>query len=329
MDIPARLNSFAVEKLIQQVREKIRIKHYSLRTEEAYIYWIRKFIHYHYYRNPLLLTEPDLSKFLSYLALHQKTAASTQNQATCALLFLYRDVFQQDLDWIRNIQRAKPNFRIPVVFSREEIRMILNQLDGTIWIMVSLLYGSGIRLMECLRLRIKDLDFDSKQIVVRDGKGTRDRVTLLPESLILPLQKHLLRVKALHEMDLHEGFGKVYLPFALQRKYPKANSEWAWQYVFPSSKRSKDPVSNQIRRHHTDESVLQRAVKNAIRNCEITKRGSCHTFRHSFATHLLESGCDIRTVQELLGHKDVSTTMIYTHVTRKGGTGIKSPVDMI
>ncbi|HSE42537.1 MAG TPA: integron integrase [Acidobacteriota bacterium] len=329
MNTPARLSSFEFQKLIQQVRHTIRVRHYSLRTEESYVHWIQKFLQFHSFRNPLQLQEADLSKFLSYLAVHEKMAASTQNQATSALLFLYRQVLQQDLDWIHNIQRAKTNFRIPIVFSRQEVRNILKQLDGTLWIMASLLYGSGLRLMECLRLRLKDIDFDSKQIVVRDGKGARDRVTLLPESLIAPLKKHLQRVKSLHDMDLDEGFGKVHLPFALQRKYPNAHSEWSWQYVFPSSKRSIDPSTNQIRRHHVDESVLQRAIHKAIRLCGITKHGSCHTLRHSFATHLLESGCDIRTIQELLGHKDVSTTMIYTHVTQKGGSGIKSPFDAI
>jgi integron integrase len=211
----------------------------------------------------------------------------------------------------------------------ESYGFVLSPLIPAIYFMASLLYGSGLRLMECLRLRIKDIDFHSKQIVVRDGKGARDRVTLLPESLIAPLKKHLQRVKSLHDIDLNEGFGKVYLPFALQRKYPNAHSEWSWQYVFPSSKRSMDPASNQMRRHHVDESVLQRAIHKAIRTCGIIKPGSCHTLRHSFATHLLESGCDIRTIQELLGHKDVSTTMIYTHVTKKGGAGIKSPFDTI
>jgi integron integrase len=329
MDTPARLSSFELQKLIQQVRDNIRVRHYSLRTEQSYVHWIQKFLRFHSFRNPIQLQESDLSKFLSHLATDQKTAASTQNQATSALLFLYRNILKQDLEWIHNIQRAKTNFRIPIVFSREEVRNILKQLDGTIYIMASLLYGSGLRLMECLRLRIKDLDFHSKQIVVRDGKGARDRVTLLPESLIAPLKRHLERVKSLHDIDLNEGFGKVYLPFALHRKYPNADSEWSWQYVFPSSKRSIDPATNQMRRHHVDESVLQRAIHKAIRTCGITKPGSCHTLRHSFATHLLESGCDIRTIQELLGHKDVSTTMIYTHVTNKSGATIKSPFDTI
>jgi integron integrase len=329
MDTPARLSSFELQNLLRQVRETIRVRHYSLRTEESYVYWIRNFLRFHSFRNPKQLQESYLSKFLSHLAIDQKTAASTQNQATSALLFLYRNVLQQNLEWIYNIQRAKTNFKIPTVFSRAEVRNILNQLEGTIWIMASLLYGSGLRVMECLRLRIKDIDFHSKQIVVRDGKGARDRVTLLPESLIAPLKKHLQRVKSLHDIDLNEGFGKVYLPLALQRKYPNAHSEWSWQYVFPSSKRSMDPASNQMRRHHVDESVLQRAIHKAIRTCGIIKPGSCHTLRHSFATHLLESGCDIRTIQELLGHKDVSTTMIYTHVTKKGGAGIKSPFDTI
>ncbi len=322
-----RLTPSEIELLLRKVREIIRVKHYSLRTEESYSYWIREFLKFHYNRNPLYLKEPDLSRFLTYLAVQRKTAASTQNQATSALLFLYREVLQQDLEWIHNIERAKTSFRIPIVFSRDEVRSILQQMEGTKWLMASLLYGCGLRLMECLRLRVKDIDFASRQIVVRDGKGGRDRVTILPESLNQPLQKHLDRVRTLHDSDLQEGFGTVYLPFALERKYRNAEKEWCWQYVFPSSKRSLDPRSHNTRRHHVDEAVLQRAVKNAIRLTGIQKLGSCHTFRHSFATHLLEDGCDIRTVQELLGHKDVSTTMIYTHVTLKSPKGIRSPID--
>jgi integron integrase len=322
-----RLTPQETNVLLRKVREVIRIKHYSLRTEESYIHWIREFLKFHYNRNPLYLQESDLSRFLSYLAVQRKTSASTQNQATSALLFLYREVLQQNLDWIHNIERAKQSFRIPVVFNKSEIRTILDQLQGTPWLMASLLYGCGLRLMECLRLRVKDVDFASKQIVVRDGKGGRDRITILPESLIQPLQKHLDRVRNLHNTDLQEGFGGVFLPFALSRKYPGAEKEFCWQYVFPSTKRSVDPRTTIMRRHHIDESVLQRAVKNAIRLTGIQKSGSCHTFRHSFATHLLEDGCDIRTVQELLGHKDVSTTMIYTHVATQKVKGIRSPID--
>ncbi|MCI0419687.1 MAG: integron integrase, partial [Acidobacteria bacterium] len=256
-----------------------------------------------------------------------KVAASTQNQAFSALLFLYGEVLHQPLDSLPDMQRAKRPSKLPVVFTRDEARSVLRKLDGSKWLMVSLLYGSGLRLMECLRLRVKDLDFGYSQIVVRDGKGQKDRVTMLPESLKEPLQRHLERVQALHDKDLKAGFGEVYLPFALERKYSKASREWGWQYVFPASKLSRDPRSEATRRHHVDATVLQSAVKEAIRAAGMAKLGSPHTFRHSFATHLLEAGYDIRTVQELLGHKDVSTTMIYTHVMNKGGKGVKSPLD--
>ena len=269
----------------------------------------------------------EVSQFLTHLAVNRKVAASTQNQALSALLFLYSHVLDQPFDWLEDVERAKKPSRLPVVFTKEEARALLRQLDGSKWLMASLLYGSGLRLMECLRLRVKDIDFGYDQIVVRDGKGQKDRVTVLPQALKAPLERHLSKVKALHEKDLKEGFGEVYLPFALEKKYSRASREWGWQYVFPAARRSKDPRSEVIRRHHLDETVLQSAVKEAIRAAGITKPGSPHSFRHSFATHLLEAGYDIRTVQELLGHKDVTTTMIYTHVMNKGGKGVKSPLD--
>lgn len=257
----------------------------------------------------------------------RKVAASTQNQALSALLFLYKEVLQQPLEWLDNVERAKRPKRVPIVFTRREVKAILQQLEGTKWIMANLLYGSGLRLMECIRLRVKDLDFGFHQIVVRDGKGNKDRITMLPESLVKPLQTHLIRVKSLHDTDLKEGFGSVHLPDALDQKYRGASQLWAWQYVFPSSKRSIEPRTGRHQRHHVDENVLQRAVQDAIRRAGINKGGSCHTLRHSFATHLLEKGYDIRTVQELLGHKDVETTIIYTHVLQKGARAVRSPSD--
>jgi len=317
------------EKLLDQVRYVIRVKHFSIRTEESYVNWIRKFILFHNKRHPIEMGETDISQFLTYLAVKKRVAASTQNQALSAILFLYRDVLKKDIGWLDDLERAKRPAKLPVVFTKREVNDILIRLEGTKWLMANLLYGSGLRLMECVRLRVKDLDFGYDQLVIRDGKGQKDRVTMLPLSLKEPLQRHLAKVKAIHEEDLRAGFGRVHLPFALNRKYPNAEREWGWQYVFPSSKRSKDPRTGIVRRHHIDESVLQRSVKVAIRAASITKHGSCHTFRHSFATHLLEEGYDIRTVQELLGHKDVSTTMIYTHVLNKGGKAVRSPLDRI
>ena len=314
-------------KLLDQVRDAIRLKHYSIRTEEAYVNWIKRYILFHNKRHPREMGRSEIEAFLTHLAVQEKVAASTQNQALNALLFLYREVLQQDLDFPIHAVRAKTPKRLPTVLTREEVRQVLNQLSGTHRLMAQLFYGSGLRLMECVRLRIKDLDFAQRQIIVRDGKGMQDRVTMLPDSLVAPLQEHLQRVKRLHDEDLARGYGSVYLPFALGRKYPNAHREWIWQYVFPSDRLSKDPRSGVVRRHHVSESSLQKAVKNATRLAGINKRVSCHTFRHSFATHLLESGYDIRTVQELLGHKDVKTTMIYTHVLHRGGLAVRSPLD--
>lgn len=271
--------------------------------------------------------EKEISEYLTFLAVKRQVAASTQNQALSAILFLYRHVLKHELNWLDDIVKAKKPKRLPLVFTKDEVKKVLIQLEGAKWIMACLLYGSGLRLMECIRLRTKDIDFEYKQITVRDGKGQNDRITLLPKTLIEPLARLFERVKALHSKDLEEGHGEVYLPFALARKYPNAAREFSWQYVFPASKLSSDPRSGKTRRHHVDESVLQNAVKNAIRTAGINKPGSCHTLRHSFATHLLENGYDIRTVQELLGHKDVRTTMVYTHVLNKGPLSVRSPMD--
>lgn len=314
-------------RLLEQVRSVIRLKHYSLRTEEAYLHWVKEYILFHTKRHPSEMGAPEVSAFLSHLATARKVAASTQNQAASALLFLYREVLGQPLPWLDEVQKAKQPTRLPVVFSRDEVRAVLARLDGSKWLMASLLYGAGLRLMECLRFRVKDVDFAANQLTIRDGKGGKDRVTMLPQSLKEPIRMHLSRAEALHEQDLREGFGTVYLPFALERKYRSASREWGWQYVFPAARRSVDPRTGREQRHHVGAAVLQQAVKSAIRSAGIRKGGSCHTFRHSFATHLLEDGYDIRTVQELLGHKDVRTTMIYTHVLNRGGKGVKSPLD--
>ncbi len=322
-----RLTAQEFQHLLLRLRSCIRVKHYSIRTEEAYVHWIKRFIRFHYHRKPELIREQDVNRFLTFLAVSRQLSASTQNQATSAILFLYREVLNKPLDWLNFVPHAKKPQRLPTVFSRQEVTAVLLQLEGTKWLMASLLYGSGLRLTECIRLRIKDVDFDQRQLLVRNGKGDKDRVTLLPESLISHLQNHIHRVRVLHQNDIKEGYGAVHLPYALQRKYPHADREFYWQYLFPSSKRCMDPRSKMVWRDHVDEAVLQRAVKEAIRRSGITKPGSCHTLRHSFATHLLENGYDIRTIQELLGHRDVSTTMIYTHVSAKRSNGVRSPVD--
>lgn len=316
-------------RLLDLVRDRIRVKHYSLRTEQAYIHWIKRFILFHGKRHPKDMAAPEVEAFLSHLATEKNVSASTQSQALSALLFLYREVLGIELPWLENLTRAKKPQRLPVVLTVAEVKAILVRLDGRNALMANLLYGAGLRLMEVLRLRVKDVDFGMRQITVRDGKGFKDRVTMLPESVIEPLQRYLQKVGEIHQDDLRAGFGEVHLPYALERKYPNAGREWGWQYVFPSSQRSIDPYSGKERRHHLDEKVLQRAIKVAVRDAGITKPASCHTMRHSFATHLLQSGYDIRTVQELLGHKDVSTTMIYTHVLNRGGRGVTSPLDSL
>jgi len=316
-------------KLLDQVREVLRLKHYSLRTEETYVGWIKRFIFFHQKRHPREMREPEIVAFLTDLAVRQHVSASTQNQAFNALLFLYREVLHLELGDLSGTVRAKPNRKLPVVLSGEEVGRVLARLEGTYGLMARLLYGTGMRLMECLRLRVKDVDFELNHIVVRDGKGFKDRVTVLPERVKPLLLEHLKRVRVLHEQDLAEGYGRVWLPLALERKYPNAAVEWGWQYVFPSAFCSRDPRSGQVRRHHVHELGLQRAVKEAVRAAGIAKPASCHSLRHSFATALLEGGYDIRTVQELLGHKDVSTTQIYTHVMRKPGLGVRSPLDRV
>jgi len=316
-------------KLLEQVREVIRVRHYSLRTEETYLRWTKRFILFHGKRHPREMGVQEVQQFLSHLAVEGRVAASTQSQALSALLFLYQQVLKQDIGSIDEVVRAKQPHRVPVVLTQDEVRTVLRHLSGTPWIMATLLYGAGLRLMECLRLRVKDIDFPSNHIVVRDGKGHKDRVTMLPQNVKAPVQRHLHDVQKLHEQDLQTGAGHVYLPYALERKYPNASHEWVWQYVFPATQPSRDPRTGIVRRHHVHRLVLQRAVQGAVRQAEIPKAASCHTLRHSFATHLLEAGYDIRTVQELLGHKDVSTTMIYTHVLNRGGRGVKSPADLL
>jgi integron integrase len=319
------------KRLVNQVRDVMRLKHYSLRTEQSYWNWIERFIRFHGMRHPTEMGEVEVGAFLTHLARQGKVAASTQNQALSALLFLYKEVLKQEFGWLEGVERAKRPARLPVVLTREEVNKIFAHLNGTTRLMAGLLYGSGLRLMECARLRVKDVDFGYARITVRDGKGAKDRVTMLPVKLAAALERHLRKVKAQHEQDLEDGFGEVYLPNALARKYPKAAREWIWQYVFPSRKLSRDPhaeAQERPRRHHANETWLQQEVKRAVRTAGINKPASCHTLRHSFATHLLENGYDIRTVQELLGHKDVSTTMIYTHVLSQPGIGVRSPMDV-
>jgi integron integrase len=316
-------------KLLDQVRGKIRLKHYSIRTEQAYTDWIKRFILHFGKRHPSELGAAEVEQFLTHLAVEGKVAASTQNQAKSALLFLYREVLELELPWLDNVERAKAPKRLPVVLNRDEVQAILSRLSGTHWLIASLLYGSGMRILECLRLRVKDVDFKRREILIRDGKGFKDRVTMLPVALAATLTAHVAKVRELHQADLKQGYGAVYLPDALARKYPNAAREWGWQYVFPSSKLSVDPRGDETRRHHVQDQAVQRVVKQAARDAGLVKLATPHTFRHSFATHLLEGGYDIRTVQELLGHSDVSTTMIYTHVLNKGGKGVLSPLDNI
>lgn len=316
-------------KLLDQVRFAIRTKHYSIRTEQAYTAWIRKFILFHNKRHPIEMGEVEIGQFVTDLAVEKNVAASTQNQALSAILFLYREVLQKEIGRVENLVWAKRPKRLPTVLRRDEVRTLFQQLSSVAWLMAQLLYGAGLRQMECLRLRVHDIDLDASEIMVRDGKGGKDRVTMLPEKVKPALADHLDAVKKQHEADLQAGFGSVYLPHALARKYRNASREWGWQYVFPASQISIDPRSGEKRRHHLDASVLSQKLKVAVRQAGITKRVTCHTLRHSFATHLLQANYDIRTVQELLGHEDVKTTMIYTHVLNRGGLAVKSPTDML
>ncbi len=317
----------AKPRLLDLVRDRIRARHFSIRTEQTYLGWIRRFILFHDKRHPAEMGRAEVESFLTHLAVEGKVAASTQNQALSSILFLYKEVLEVDIGWLTDVVRARRPERLPVVLSSEEVRRVLAHLEGPHWLMANLMYGSGLRLMETLRLRVKDVDFDYRQITVRDGKGAKDRVTVLPDGVIDPLLRHLDQLKVRHEIELKSGGGDVQLPMALDRKYPNAGREWGWQWVFPSDRLSEDPRSGARRRHHVYETSIQRAVKGAMRKAGVIKHASCHTFRHCFATHLLERGYDIRTVQELMGHKDVTTTQIYTHVMKRGAGAVKSPLD--
>jgi len=314
-------------RLSDQVRDTLRRRHYSYRTEQVYLYWIRHFIYFHRKRHPREMAEREVAAFLTHLAVERRVSASTQNQALNAILFLYKQVLGRDIGLIQGVVRAKRPDRLPVVMTPAEVQAVIGRLSGREWLMACLMYGAGLRVMECLRLRVKDIDFGLNQIVVRDGKGGKDRTTTLPAAVIPALRSRIEEVKRVREGDLADGYGEVSLPYALDRKYPNAARELAWWYVFPSSARSVDPYSRRIKRHHLDESVIQRAMKQAVRAAGLSKPVTCHTFRHSFATHLLANGHDIRTIQELLGHQDVRTTMIYTHVLGKGACGVSSPLD--
>ena len=316
-------------RLLERVRIAIQGRHYSPRTEKAYVGWIRQFVLFHGHRDPEALGAPEVGAYLAHLATAGRVSASTQNQAFSALVFLYRDVLGRELAGLADTPRAKRPIRLPLVLAREEVQAVLRRLRGTPWLMCALMYGSGLRLLECCRLRVKDVDFLRSEITVHDGKGRKDRVTVLPSRLVPFLRKQLERVELQHRRDLEGAAGYVALPDALDRKYPNASREWAWQWVFPARRIHVDPASRERRRHHLHESLLQRLFAEAVRAAGLAKPASCHTLRHSFATHLLETGYDIRTIQELLGHSDVSTTMIYTHVLNRGGRGVRSPLDQI
>jgi len=316
-------------RLLDRVRNTIRALHYSRKTEQAYCYWIRFYIKFHRCRHPAKLCAKDISTFLTWLAVHRHVSASTQNQAFNAVLFLYNKVLDMRLERIEDVVRAKRSRRIPVVFTRHEVAAILSGLKQPYHLMAGLMYGSGLRVMEMLRLRLKDIDFDRLIIMVRQGKGNKDRVTILPEKLVPDIERSMARVNALHQQDLAEGFGEVQMPYALARKYPNQASSLHWQFLFAANQRSTDPVSGRQMRHHIFETTIRRAVKDAMHQANIHKHGNCHTFRHSFATHLLEDGYDIRTVQDLLGHRDVKTTQIYTHVLKRGGNAVRSPLQAL
>lgn len=314
-------------RFLDRLRESLRVRHYSLRTEDAYVDWARRFILFHGKRHPKDLGAPEVQAFLSHLAVERHVSPSTQNQAKAALLFLYRNLLEVDLPWLSEVVQAKRPPRLPVVLTPGEVRALFDQMEGTMGLLAQVLYGTGLRLMEGLRLRVKDVEFERREIVVRDGKGGKDRVTMLPDRLAGPLRDHLERARALHDRDLAEGFGEVWLPDALAEKSRTAPRAWGWQWAFPSAQRSVDPRSGQMRRHHLQPESVQKAVRLAARAAELVKPVTPHVLRHSFATHLLAAGHDIRTVQELLGHKDVATTMIYTHVLNRGGRGVASPLD--
>lgn len=314
-------------RLLDQVREVIRRKHYSIRTEDVYVDWVRRYVRFCELRHPQDCGVAEVEGFLTALATKGQVAASTQNQARSALLFLYKEVLHSELPWLENVETAKRPARLPVVLTKDEVRRVLIETSGTSGLVLRLLYGTGMRVLEGLRLRVKDVEFSRREIVVREGKGFRDRVTMLPTLLVTDLEAHLARVRLLHERDLRDGNGRVYLPYALERKYRHAASEWGWQYIFPSQRLSVDPRCGTVRRHHVEPLAIQRALRDALRRAGIAKHATPHTLRHSFATHLLDDGYDIRTVQELLGHQDVSTTMIYTHVLNKGGRAVTSPLD--
>jgi integron integrase len=316
-------------KLLDLLREALRSRHYSRRTERMYVMWVKRYALHHDVRHPAEMGEAEINAFLTHLAVKGRVSPSTQNQALSALLFLYRHVIGREIGDVGDVIRARRAKRLPVVLTREEVRAVLAGLRGDKRLMANLMYGAGLRLMECLRLRIQDVDFVANQITVRDGKGFKDRVTMLPEKIRAPLLEHLERVRQVHQRDVADGFGRVPLPYALERKYPTSAVEWRWQFVFPQEHRWINPRTGRQGRHHVHESLLQKAVRDAVRTAGLAKRATCHTLRHSFATHLLEAGYDIRTVQELLGHKDVRTTMIYTHVLNRGGKGVRSPVDTL
>ena len=316
------------KKLLDRVSDAIRLKHYSYRTEQIYKEWIKRYILFHHKRHPSEMGVLEIQAFLSHLAIERNISASTQNQALSAILFLYRYVLHKPVEFPTDIIRAEKSKTLPTVLTHQEAMAVIDKMTGVSQLMAKILYGSGLRLMECLRLRVKDIDFGNHQILVRDGKGEDDRITILPDSLIPLLQTHLKTVQVIHQKDRKDGFGEVYLPYALARKFPNAAKELIWQYVFPALSRSIDPVSKRTMRHHADPSVLQKAIRHAAKTADIQKPVTPHTFRHSFATHPLQNGYDIRTVQELLGHKDVKTTMIYTHVLNRGGLAVKSPLDM-
>jgi integron integrase len=316
-------------KLLVQVRYALRSRHYSKRTEASYVVWIKRYIFFHSLRHPAEMAEAEVNQFLTHLAIKDKVSASTQNQALSALLFLYRYVLNRPLGQLGEVIRARKSKRLPVVLTRDEVKAVFRRLRGEQRLVAVLMYGTGMRLMECLRLRVKDVDFGSDEILVRQGKGDKDRRTMLPEKMKVLLGQHLARVKRIHGRDLADGYGRVPLPDALKRKYPNATTDWRWQFVFPQAKRWVNQETKEQGRHHVDASIIQKSIKAAVKEAGIAKLATAHSLRHSFATHLLEDGYDIRTIQELLGHKDVATTMIYTHVLKRGGKGVRSPADAL